>query len=71
VRVGREAAQHHFLSVLDFFGVGITPFERDFGVGVCVDEHVEGTVPIEHGEERHGCSDLAEEGLDLLLDVFL
>jgi hypothetical protein len=39
--------------------------------GGLVHVHVEGAVPIQHRQESDGGGDLAEEGLDFLLDLGL
>lgn len=46
-----ETPELDFLAVLDFFRVAIAPFQWNFGVSVCVHEHIESTVPIQHGQE--------------------
>jgi hypothetical protein len=61
----------HFLGVLDVFGITVTPFQRNFGILVGIDQDIEGAVAIKHGQECDGSCDLAEDGLDLLLDVLI
>lgn len=67
--VRTKTPQHDLFGILDLLGIAVAPLERDLGVGVGVDEDVEGAVAVEHGEEGDGAGDLAEEGLDLLVDV--
>lgn len=66
-----ETPQLYLLTVLNFFGVAIAPFHGYFRVCICIHEHVESTVAIQHGQEGYGCCYLAEYGLDLGLDFCL
>lgn len=65
-----EAPQLHFFGVFDLFGVAVAPFDRHFGIRISVDQDVEGTVSVQNGEESNGRSNLAEDCLDLVLDLF-
>lgn len=67
---GAKTPQLHLLPVLDLLGIAIPPFDRHVGVGVGVDEDVEGAVAVELGEKGDGGGDLAEYRLDLRLDFF-
>lgn len=69
--VRTEASQLYLLRVLDLFRVAIAPFNGHFGVGIGVNENVEGAVSIKHGKECDGCCDLAENSLYLILDLLL
>ena len=65
-----ETPQLHFLPIFNLLGVAISPFHRHFRVRVRVDQDVEGAVArIELWQEGHGGCDLAEDGLDLELDL--
>ena len=56
----------------DLLGVAVAPFDGDFGIRVGVDEHVEGVGVLgELREEGDGGGDLAEEGLDFLVGLFV
>ena len=68
---GAEAPKLDFLPVFDLLGVAVAPLERHFGVGIGIDEHVERAVSVQHRQKGDGCSDLAEYGLDLALDLLL
>ena len=57
------------LAVLDLLGVRVAPLDGDVGVGVGVDEHVEGAVALQLGQEGDAGGDLAEDGGDLGLDL--
>ena len=41
--------QLHSLSILDFFGVRISPFNGDVAVRICVHQDIEGTIPAQLG----------------------
>jgi len=60
----------HPLGVINLLGVAVAPLDGHVGIGVGVDEHVEGTVAGELGEEGDGGGDLAEDGGDFVLDFF-
>ena len=67
-----ETPQLHLLPVFNLLGVAIAPLHRHLRVGVRVDQDVERAVArIELRKEGHGGGDLAENGLDLKLDVLL
>ena len=66
-----EAPQLHLLGILNLLRVTVTPFHRHFRVGVCVYEHVEGTVTLELRKESNRCRNLSEDGLYLVLDLLL
>lgn len=66
-----EPTQLDTLAVLNLFGVGVAPFDRDIAVSVCVDEHVECAVTVELRQEGDGSGDLSENGGDLGLDFGL
>lgn len=66
-----ESSQLHLLAILNLLCVRVTPLNGHLAVGVGVDEHVEGAVTVELGEEGDGCGDLAEDGGDLGLDLGL
>jgi len=65
---GAEAAQLDALAVDNFLGITVAPLDGHFAVGVGVDEHVEGTVAAELGQECDRGCDLPENGGDLGLD---
>jgi hypothetical protein len=69
--VRAKAPQLHLFAVLDLLRITVAPFYGDFRVGVSVDEDVEGAVSVQDREEGHGCGDLAEDRLNLVLDFFL
>lgn len=71
VVVGAEAAELDFLGVLDLLSIAVTPFHRDIRVSIGVDEDVESAIAIENGEEGDGGSNLAENGLNLFLNLLL
>ena len=65
-----ETPQLHLLPVLNLLGVAVPPFHRHLRVRVRVDQDVERAIArVELGEEGDGGGDLAEDGLDLELDV--
>ena len=64
-----ETSQLDFLSILDLFGVAVSPFHWHVGIRICVHENVECTISVEDWEEGDRGSDLAEDSLDLLLDL--
>src|SRR4051794_23791990 len=66
-----ETTQLYFFSILDLFGVAVPPLHRHVRVGVGIHKNVECAVPIQYGEKGHGSRDLSEDGLYLLLDLFL
>jgi hypothetical protein len=66
-----EAAQLDPLAVGNLLGVAVDPLDGHVAVGVGVDEHVEGAIAGELGEERDRRRDLSEDGGDLVLDFFL
>lgn len=66
--VRRKAPQHHLLRILHLLRITITPFKRNLTVSIGVDQDVERAVAVQHGEESDRSRDLAEEGLDFLLD---
>lgn len=67
-----ETPQLHLLPVFNLLRVAIAPLHRHLRVGVRVDQDVERAVArIELRKEGYGGGDLAENGLDLQLDVLL
>jgi len=68
---GAEAAQLDVLAVCNLFCVRVAPLDGHVRVGVGVDEHVEGAVAAELGQEGDGRGDLAEDGGDFGLDLGL
>lgn len=66
-----EPSQLHPLPVLNLLGIRISPLDGHLAVGVGVDEHVEGAVAVELGEECDARGDLAEDGGDFGLDFLL
>jgi len=67
VVAGAKAAQLDALSVGNLLGVAVTPLDGYVAVSVSVDEHVEGAVACQLGEEGDRGGDLAEDGGDLVL----
>lgn len=66
-----EASQLNFFAILDLFGVAVAPLERHVRVCIGVHQYVEGTVAIKHWQESDRGSDLAENRLDLGLNLSL
>ena len=66
---GAEPSQLDPFAVLNLLCVRVPPLDGDVAVCVCVDEHVEGAVTGELGEEGDGGGDLAEDGGDFGLDL--
>lgn len=66
-----EASQLHLFSVLDLLGVTVAPFNRHVGVRIGVYQDIECAVPVQDRKKRNGGGDLAEDGLDLVLDFLL
>ena len=66
-----KTPQLHLFPVLDLLGIAIAPFQRYFRVCVCIDQDIERAIAIELWEKGNGCGDLAEYGLDLVLDLLL
>lgn len=64
-----KTPQLHPLAALNLLCVAVAPLERHLAVGVGVDEHVEGAVAVELREEGDARGDLAEDCLDLGLDL--
>jgi len=65
-----KTPQLHLLPILNLLRIAISPLQRHFAVGICIHQHVECAIcAIERGEEGHGGGDLAEERLDLGLDL--
>lgn len=48
---GAETSQLHLLAIFNLFRIAITPFERNLGISVRVDEDVECAVTVQHGQE--------------------
>lgn len=71
VIIGAEAPELDLLCVLNILGITVTPFHGYLGVSIGVDENVECAVAVEDREECDRGSDLAENGLDLLLDFLV
>lgn len=66
-----EASQLYLFAILDFFGVAVAPLEWHVRICIGVDEHVEGAITVEHGQESNRGCDLSKDGLDLSLDLRL
>ncbi len=64
-----ETSKLHLLAVFDLLGIAISPFQGYLGLGICINEDIEGTIPIQHGQERDGCGDLSKDGLNLALNL--
>lgn len=59
------------LAVLNFLSVPVPPLHGDVAVAVGIDEHVEGAVAAQLGQEGDGRGDLAKDGCDFGLDLLL
>lgn len=66
-----EASQLHLFSVFDLLGVTVAPFNRHVGVRIGVYKDVERAIPVQDRKKRNRGGDLAEDGLDLVLDFLL
>ena len=67
-----ETPQLHLLSVLNLLRVTVPPFHRHLRVRIRVNQDVERAIPgVELREEGYGGCNLAEDGLDLELDLLL
>ena len=64
-----ETSELYLLCILDLFCVAIAPFDGYIRVRICIDQHVEGAVAVKYGQEGDRGSDLAENSLDLFLDL--
>lgn len=64
-----EASQLYLFGILDLSGVTVTPFQGYFRVGISVDKHIERAVSIQHRKKCDRRRYLAEDGLDLELDL--
>lgn len=65
-----ETPKLYLLGILDLLGIAVTPFYRNIGVGVGIHKDVEGAIAIQNGEEGDRGCNLAENSLDLLLNLF-
>lgn len=65
-----KAPQLDLLPILNLLRIAIAPLQRHLTIRIGVHEHVERAVAIQHRQEGHGCGDLSEDGLDLVLDLF-
>lgn len=63
-----EASQLHLFGVFDLLGVTVAPFNRHVGVCIGVYQDVEGAIPVQDRKKRDRGGNLAEDGLDLVLD---
>lgn len=63
-----EASQLHLFSVFDLLGVTVAPFNRHIRVRIGVYQDVERAIPVQDRKKRNRGGDLAEDGLDLVLD---
>lgn len=66
-----ETSQLHLFAILNLLGVTVTPLQGNLGVGVGIDEDIEGAISIQHGQEGHRGCDLSEDGLNFSLDFGL
>lgn len=66
-----KTPQLHLLRILDLLRVAVAPLHRHLGVGIRVHEDVERAVALELREEGDRGCDLAEDGLDFVLDFLL
>jgi hypothetical protein len=66
-----ETPQLHLFAVLDLLGVAVAPFKGNFRVCVCVDEHIECAVAVQHRQKGDGSRNLSEDGLDFCLYLCL
>lgn len=63
-----ETSQLHLLAILYLLGVAISPFNRHFGVRICIDQDIERAVTgIELWKEGYRGCDLAKDRLDFKL----
>jgi hypothetical protein len=69
VITGTETPQLNLLTILDLFRITVSPFNRNIRVRVGVDHDVERAIAVQHWQERDGCGDLSEDGLDFFLDL--
>lgn len=46
VVIRTKASQLHFLAVLDFFGITVSPFDWDLRICIRINENIEGAVPV-------------------------
>lgn len=66
-----EASQLYFLGVFDLFGIAVAPFNGHIRVRVGIYQDVESAVPIQDRKEGNRSGDLAENRLNLVLNLFL
>lgn len=66
-----KASELDSLRIIDLLSIAVTPLNRNVRISIGVDEDVEGTVTTELGKEGNRGGDLAEDGGDFILDLFL
>ena len=65
-----EASQLHLFSILNFSGIAVSPFDWHLRISIRVYKDVEGTIAcIELRQKGDRCGNLAENGLNLLLNL--
>jgi hypothetical protein len=69
MRTRAETPELHLLPILDLLRIAIAPFHWYIAIRIGIDQYVERAVAIELGEEGYRGGDLAEDRLDLGLDL--